>query len=314
MDLSENISNKLELFKEEIRASLKEINLSDITLFDDRIIKIILSNELQKKQKNTSDALREYEKEKWGNLKERFLISKTQNLAQLKNEFYGDKEICMLVGKKLFQSSVGYYHKLVADLISLIIGQLTKDTSCNIIEFGCGFGSTLLEVCVKLSRQKVDIIKVFGTDISSSGLFLCDRLATDLNLNFTGITHDFSLRTQQSNIKEEKNVSNIGFSHFSLASITSYDFDVIESLFDFGKLDYFVMLEPMLKTNEEARNIFDCLTEAHLKSNSYNTQLSDFQKNNKNKNYQNIFTTGPILGSSGSTGLTLAIFKKRQNS
>lgn len=267
------------VFRKFLKKKKYKITLNDFIPILSSNLQFLKPNYKKAHIKNNKNLKREYEKEKWGVLLRLLKKKNNLSLSNIYKIFYKKKKDVLFIQNSYIYCQIKEYNLLINNLFSVLIESLIKKRSYNIIDFGCGFGSTIFSVGNVL-KKKTNLRLLLGLDISKSALAICKKISQDLSFNYLSINHDFSKKFNFFKNLEGKTKKklvwgnfNIGISHFSLSCFTKYKFNIINSIFHDYNLDYLILFELIRYEGNLGNNFVKHLHNLYIDNNNYNQDL-----------------------------------------
>lgn len=181
---------------------LKEITISYgiASLYD--LEKLIMYGELNNLKKTSANIIREFNSEKWKDLKQILDSKPNCKLEDLELCEDGEKEQYIFLNNSHLMAPPNWLRE--SNKIDLIksISNIKNNTSFEqIVEIGAGYGSKIISI-MKSGRLPQNI-KYSALDISENGLNICEEIAKRNNLIIKTINFDY-LKGKFSELKLDK--------------------------------------------------------------------------------------------------------------
>jgi SAM-dependent methyltransferase len=275
-----NIIDRIQyVFRKVLKKNKYKITLSNFILILANNLQFLKPNYKKTHLKNNKNLKREYDKEKWGVLLRELKKKNNFCFSNIYKFFYKKKKDVILIQNNYIYCQIKEHNLLINNLFLEIIKSLIKKNSYNIIDFGCGFGSTIFFLGNNL-KKKTNLKLLLGLDISKSALTICKKISQDLSLKFLSINHNFYKKfTSFKNLKVKTKQKiewgnlNIGISHFSFSCVTKYKFNIINSIFRDYNLDYLILFELIRYESNFRNNFMKNLHNLYIDNNNYNQDL-----------------------------------------
>ena len=271
----------------------KKITFNDLIKFSPPVKNIMNWDNTQIRIKNSQTINREFNVDKWGDLKNRFLNNEIKSLHEADSyiDFFNEniaylhkKNFYISSGKDIFDEHLYLYYSTLKEYA-------TKNTP--IVELGAGYGSKILNLAL-------------NTDLKYSSLHAAEYTDNGIEL--------MKLISKRENLELE--VGRCNFYDYSIDGVnipensiifTSFSLHYIKKLND-RMIDFFLNLKPKVVINFEpcfeaysSETIHGLMCQRYIFLNDYNTNfLSLIIKNTKKKNIyshieKNIIGSNPLL-------------------
>ena len=181
---------------------LKEITISDgiASLYD--LEKLIMFGKLKNLEKTSENIIREFNNEKWRDLKELLKSKPNSKLEDLELCEDGVKEQYIFLNNCHLIAPPNWLREAnKIDLIKSISTIQNKKSIKQIVEIGAGYGSKIISIMK--SGEIPDYIEYIALDISENGLNICNQIAKRNNLIIKTINFDY-LKGKFSELKLDK--------------------------------------------------------------------------------------------------------------
>ncbi len=272
----------------------KMISFNDIGKYSDWPSRLLSNNEFSFRKKTTSEVIREFDKDKWGNL-----LSKLNTKKSFK---FDDVEIMERDQNELipcFDKEVGFYlttikraEQRLLKLYQETIQTHLKNASC-LVEFGAGYGSKIIKLSDAL---EINGLKLFAAEYTNSGCELIKLISGMLNKQISVGKCDFNSMTLEGIDIPENSII-----------FTSYALHYTQKL-NTGIVDYFFKFNPKAVIHFEPcyeyldkRTIHGMMSRRYIEMNDYTKNIASSlddgcKKNNLEfKVNKNIFGSNPFL-------------------
>ncbi|TRZ51187.1 hypothetical protein D4R99_04740 [bacterium] len=157
----------------------KRYSINDLSLFSPWPARLLGIEEFSQKHKNRSEAIREFEEEKWGPLCRKIQEKSSATILDVSEIFNGHAGI-LYYDHGVFKKGDAFivhkkYIKMACDTILSYINK--KET---IVEFGSGYGAIALSLAKKVRSKKIHII---AGEYTESGRSIIKTLAKKGNFD-----------------------------------------------------------------------------------------------------------------------------------
>ena len=180
---------------------LKEITISYGIASLYNLEKLIMHGNLKNLKKTSGNIIREFNNEKWKDLKNILTSNPKFKLEELESHEDGEKEQYIYLNNSHLMAPPNWLRESnKIDLVQSIIN-IQKNTSFKqILEIGAGYGSKIISIMK--SGKIPNHIKYVALDISENGLNICEEIANRNNLIIKTINFDY-LKGRFSDLKLE---------------------------------------------------------------------------------------------------------------
>lgn len=266
-ELRESILRKILLLDDQLN-SRQEASLSELPRYSRWIHRMLGIDEFAELQKTKSEILREYDRDKWGELLRRFHEKPWQSLRDF-NLYYtstqnGSSAPHVWRNKLLVMDQVEYLElreQLTAQVLSLYFPVET------IVELGCGPGFVLLNLANRKEFRETNFV---GGELSPNGVEVTNALAKAFNLNVKAALFDFLLQEElELEIPEDALI----FTSFALVCIPRISPNLIHYLVA-QKPKAVIHFEPTY-SSKDSSDLMSLLQRRYIEINDYNTNLLD---------------------------------------
>jgi len=236
--------------------------LSELPKYSSWPKRLLGLEEFKQRLKNKQEVLREYEKEKWGELLKLFKKKDWSSFSEFRDSVNGGHSLLPRSWKdRLFLLGESDFNHLQADILADILTHFLP--SGNIVELGCGFGGMLLDVA---GRRQLKQVQFIGGDIAPSGVELVNLMAKKFDLKVQAHAFDF----------ENFNKSLIPADAIILTSfsLSCFDRSMEKNIEDFmsARPKVVIHLEPVnCQANKD--DLLSLMRKRYLEVNGYNGDL-----------------------------------------
>ena len=252
---------------QEIIEDSKEIKIENLEGYTEWIKILKQKNQKKINLKTTDQIMREYNKDKWGELYKRLVDRKSEKnkLKFADNFFLQANDIKPFYYEKKFylnenQKIQDLYFKIVKNTIKKY-----ETKEINIIEFGAGYGSIILKLAEKYQKKKINL-KAF--EFTESGINCCKYISKShgLKVNVGQCDfNDFDIRNYD--IPEES----IFFTSWAMALVDGFPEKMMSEILKY-KPKVVIHFEP-IKNHWDEKNILEKIWNKYLFLNDYNETL-----------------------------------------
>ncbi len=249
--------------------------------------KIINQKKIHKKTE--SEVLREFDKEKWGDL-----LSKIKNKEKIT---YEDVIYCELPKENknvFFNNKKGFIYatneEIIKENIDLYENVLSKYTnqSSGLVELGAGYGAKIID----LSRRTfASNIALYAGEIANSGVEIINLFSEKLKLNLKAQKYNFRKSTTK-NFFIPKNA--VIYTSFAMHYIPNIKKNYFENILNF-KPKAFVMFEPLYEFHD-SQTIHSLLCRKYIELNDYTMNFKEILNELKSDNKYKINITKNVFG------------------
>jgi hypothetical protein len=267
-----------------------EINVDDLPQYSNWPHRMLGLVEWEKKVKNSSEVLREFDRDKWGTLLDYIRSSQSSlSLKQVEKFVYGNPAdiACLLNSKLVKLSSYAAFEEQYKIILEALSDQVQAKALC---ELGAGYGQIVLRLAKENSFSK---LKIIAAEYTSSGVQLIEYLARSekmnvvagfCDLNKPGIT-DISIPHQ-----------GILFTSYSACYLTDCNLKFVEDISSFQPSVVY-HFEPIYE-HCNPRSLLGLMQQKYIEQNSYNRNLLTVLKDAETKGLIKIITEKPqVFGS-----------------
>lgn len=280
---------------------MQSIELNDLPQYS-RWISELLSNGNHKRYKDQQQVVREFGLEKWGSLLNKWKENPCGiDIVRQWEISPGTVQAGLVDGHLMLMTAaeaLDYY-------VSLVELALLEDTSLDLVEIGCGYGSILFEL---IKRGRVNFESIIGLEYTQQGVELAKKLAAWHDYEVTVGPGDFNA-TPISNIVIPANCDVI--TSFSL----SYVRNMALALDNIIKLNPRRVLhfEPVFQHYSE-QTILGLLQRKYLEINDYNSSLREELSRLEREGAIEIIKEEPLLfGGNCLVPLSLLVWRPTAN-
>ncbi|MEO5588168.1 MAG: hypothetical protein ABIS03_01180 [Gemmatimonadaceae bacterium] len=162
-------------------AAMTGESLDDLPKYSPWPARLLGLEEWRTRSRTPADLEREFEREKWGSLLDRFSADETARLVDVDRWAAGTTESSLAAfGDRLTLMTPDESHRAYVDFVADAVRPYLSATA--LAEFGCGYGSVILALA---GREEFAAIPKFAADYSSSGPELVSRLAKRESVDIT---------------------------------------------------------------------------------------------------------------------------------
>lgn len=145
---------------------------------------LILSDYKPINTKDSESILREFECDKWGRLLKELNTSPHLQLSDLEAHEDGCQDKYLFLDNKHYISPPSYLRTFIkTNLASNFLDLNQKFNFSAVAEYGCGYGSKLLELAVSNINSGLSKLQYYGFDVSQSGLDITKKLSQSMSIN-----------------------------------------------------------------------------------------------------------------------------------
>ena len=271
---------------------METIDFNKLPQYTKLFYKILNQKNVHKKTE--SEVLREFDKEKWGEL--------LSNVKDKEKITYEDVLYCELQRQQknvFFDKKRGFIYatneEIIKENIDLYENVLSKYTnkSSGLVELGAGYGAKIID----LSRRTfASNIELYAGEIANSGVEIINLFSEKLNLKLKAQKYNFRKSTPK-NFFIPKNT--VIYTSFAMHYIPNIKKKIFQNILSF-KPKAFVMFEPFYEFHD-SKTIHSALCRKYIELNDYTMNfkaiLNELKTDNKYKIKitKNVFGNNPFL-------------------
>ena len=242
---------------------------------------LILSDYKPINTKDSDSILREFECDKWGRLLHELNTTPNLQLRDLELREDGCQDKYLFLDHKHYIAPPNFLRIFIkTNLVSNFLDLNQRFNFSAVAEYGCGYGSKLLELAVSNKNSGLSKLQYYGFDVSQSGLDIAKKLSKFMGINI----HCFKTKVcSELNIPSEIPKPYFLFSSYGLHYHKSLQTSMISKWIDSGcvagihfepcfelldKIDDVLYREFARKYHRQqdyTENIFSCFEDCHDK-------------------------------------------------
>jgi len=263
----------------------KKYTINDLPLFSPWPARLLGLEPFPQKHRNKEDALREFEKEKWGSLL-REIENKNATVLDASEIFNGHKEV-LYYDHGVFKKSDAFdvHKKYIKMACHIILSFIGKDDP--VIEFGSGYGAIILSLAKKLRSKKNPII---AGEFTKSGMKIIRALSRNEGLNVVTEECDISGNPIMK-IPLPENA--IIFTSSTAYIIPSLPEDFVKNILHF-KPKVVIHIEPIYD-HSNTNDLYGLLRRKYIEVNDYNRNLLSILREAEENGLIQIVKNDPLV-------------------